>query len=193
MKKTLLVLPILCLGLGMLPAPGTCPTPGTAAQGALQDTGREGDGALPIVPTPGDARVTMEPRVEDLAFLSGAWRGSDGSSEWETWYSSPAGGRIVSASKELRDGRAVMFDFETIDAGEDGLRLTPFPFGKQSVSFALTSYSAADRRAVFENPQHDFPRRFTYERVADDRLEILLEGELQGEALRVHLRLQRPD
>jgi hypothetical protein len=139
------------------------------------------------------ARPTMEPRLSDLAFLSGAWRGSDGTSEWETWYSSADGGRIVSASKELRGGRAVTYDFETFEAAEDGLRMTPFPFGKRGVSFALTAFSLAERRAVFENAANDFPRRFTDHRTADDRLEILLEGEMKGETVRVELKLQRVD
>jgi hypothetical protein len=115
--------------------------------------------------------------VSDLAFLSGTWTGGDGKSRWESWYSSPDGGQVLGASKELRDGRVIMIDFEQFQERDGVLRMTPYPFGKRSsLEFTLTEYSAERRRAVFENPANDFPSRFEYERSDDDSLRITLVG-----------------
>ena len=123
------------------------------------------------------AAAAAKPSVADLGFLSGVWQGSDGGSAWESWYSSPEGGQIVGASKELHDGRVVTSDFEHFYEREGQLRRTPFPFGKKSVEFTLAAHDAAARKAVFENPEHDFPSRFTYQRTDDTHLRIVLEGQ----------------
>jgi hypothetical protein len=54
--------------------------------------------------------------------------------------------------------------------------LTPFPEGMSSVSFPLTEYDQKTKRAVFENLAHDFPTRISYQRVAGDRLTIIVSG-----------------
>ena len=97
---------------------------------------------------------------------------------FETVYSSPECGMIVSASKETRDGRVTMFDFERMEVRRGRVVMTPYPNGKASVSFTLDDkdHDPKKRRAVFVNLKHDFPKRFTYERVADDRLVITLDA-----------------
>jgi hypothetical protein len=42
------------------------------------------------------------------------------------------------------------------------------PGGGPAVEFALTELSPT--RALFENPQHDYPKRIVYERVGGDGL-----------------------
>jgi hypothetical protein len=44
------------------------------------------------------------------------------------------------------------------------------------VTFRLAELDSRTRRAAFENPDHDFPTRISYQRVADDRLTILVSG-----------------
>ena len=133
------------------------------------------------------ARPSRDVTVADLAWLAGSWTGSDGQSEWESSYSSPAGGQIVAASKEMRGGETVMIDFEHFYERDGEVRMTPFPFGKKSVEFALSEYSGADQRAVFANPEHDFPKTFVYHRVDRETLKVTLDGEMNGAPLRVEL------
>ena len=47
-----------------------------------------------------------------------------------------------------------------------------------SVSFKLTSDS--DTTLVFENPDHDFPKKITYNRIGDDSLFAEISGEVNG-------------
>jgi hypothetical protein len=54
--------------------------------------------------------------------------------------------------------------------------LTPFPEGKSSVSFRLAELDRKARRAVFENLDHDFPTRLSYQRVEDGKLLIIVSG-----------------
>jgi hypothetical protein len=129
--------------------------------------------------------------ISDLAFLAGSWTGGDGTSEWESVYTGPEGGRIVGASKELRGGRTVMIDFEHFYEREGELRMTPYPFGNKSVEFTLTSFDRQARQAVFENPEHDFPKKFTYRAGGDDALTIELEGEMGGSDAKFAIEFKR--
>ena len=116
------------------------------------------------------------PTIADLAFLAGSWTGGDGSSRWESCYSTPEGGQIVGASKEVKDGHVEMIDFEHFYVREGQLRMTPFPFGKRSVEFTAVTVDGKARRALFENAAHDWPTKFSYEAAGDDKLRIVLSG-----------------
>lgn len=116
--------------------------------------------------------------VSDLGWLSGSWIG--GSSEgtiYESHYSTPNGGVIVSASKETRNGRTVGTDFEIFYQKDGRVIFQPCPNGVKSPgSFPLAAFDALARRAVFENREHDFPQAFIFEQPAADALRITLQG-----------------
>ena len=116
------------------------------------------------------------PRITDLAWLEGTWRGQIGGRDFEARYSGADGGQVLSASKYTRGGLAAGFEFERFEEQGDSLILTPFPEGKSSVTFRLAELDIKGRRAVFENLAHDFPTRLSYQRVANDRLTILVSG-----------------
>jgi hypothetical protein len=116
--------------------------------------------------------------VSDLGWLAGSWIG--GSSEgtvYESHYSTPNGGVIVSASKETRNGRTVSTDFEIFYQKEGRIIFQPCPNGTKSPSsFPLVTFEALARRAVFENREHDFPQVFIFEQPTLDVLKITLQG-----------------
>lgn len=116
------------------------------------------------------------PTVSDLSWLQGKWQGRIGGRDFEAHYTGAEGGQILSASKYTEDGKPAGFEFERFEQRGDTLVLTPFPEGKSSVSFPLAEYDAQNRRAVFENLAHDFPTRISYQRVAKNRLTILVSG-----------------
>ena len=68
-------------------------------------------------------------------------------------------------------------DFEHFYEREGTLRMTPFPSGKKSVEFTLATLDVPAKRVVFENLAHDFPSRFIYQRVDEQRLRIVIEGQ----------------
>jgi hypothetical protein len=116
------------------------------------------------------------PTVSDLSWLQGIWQGRIGGRDFEAHYTGAEGGQILSASKYTEEGKPAGFEFERFEQRGDTLVLTPFPEGKSSVSFPLAEYDAQNRRAVFENLAHDFPTRISYQRVAKNRLTILVSG-----------------
>jgi hypothetical protein len=116
------------------------------------------------------------PTLQDLSWLEGTWWGEVGDRLFEAHYTGAEGGQILSASKYTKDGKPSGFEFERFEQRGDTLVLTPFPDGNASVSFPLADYDSRNRRAVFENLGHDFPTRISYQRVARDRLTILVSG-----------------
>jgi hypothetical protein len=75
-----------------------------------------------------------------------------------------------------RPANAVPSNNSVAGSGVPVIWSCPFPEGTSSVSFPLSEYDAATRRAVFENLAHDFPTHISYQRVARDRLTITVSG-----------------
>jgi hypothetical protein len=121
-------------------------------------------------------RPAAPPTISDLSWLEGTWRGRIGGRDFEAHYTGVEGEQVLSASKYTEKGKPAGFEFERFEQRGDTLVLTPFPEGKSSVSFPLAEYDGATRRAVFENLSHDFPTRISYQRLAKDRLTILVSG-----------------
>ncbi len=132
----------------------------------------------PAPPSPDALR-----KIAALAWLEGHWTGNADDAQWEAVYSSPEGGEVVSASKEIRSGRVAMHELERFHAVGDDVLLTPHPYGKARRPARLVELDEAAKKAVFEDAENDFPRRFTYQRTAPDALAITLTGELRGKAI----------
>jgi Domain of unknown function (DUF6265) len=113
--------------------------------------------------------------VSALGFMAGCWRGVTASGTTiEEFYSAPSANLIVGATRYVRDGRAVDFEFTRIDQTDSGAVITPHPKGVRSVSFAPRVVEA--NRVVWENAAHDFPQRILYTRVSVDSLVARIEG-----------------
>lgn len=123
----------------------------------------------------GAARA-QERSLSDLAFMAGCWRGTvaEGGTVEER-YNPPAGGLMLGTSQTIVDGRTVFFEFLKIEQSEGGIVMTPAPRGKPSVPFKLVSL--AGKKAVFENLEHDFPKRIIYQLRDDGSLVARIEGD----------------
>lgn len=117
-----------------------------------------------LPPTP-DAPAGTAWTVEDVSFLAGCWEGFRGETLLEERYAPPRGGAMTGTTRYLRDGREVSWEFSRVVEQGSGVVLVPFPGGQRSaVGFRLVQVDAG--RAVFENPDHDFPTRIAYTRQA---------------------------
>jgi hypothetical protein len=123
-----------------------------------------------MLPAGAAAQATAAPTLEGLAFMAGCWRSEfGGGSELEEFYTNPVDNLMLGLSRFLRDGRATEHEFSRITFDSTGIVLLPFPGGKPSEhEFRLTSL--ADGRALFEAPEHDFPKRIRYTREPDGSL-----------------------
>lgn len=129
------------------------------------------------MPTPAKAAVV------DLAWLAGAWVGSrsSGSSIEERW-SPPLGGAMLAVSRTVNtSGKMVAFEYLRIVERDGGLVYIAQPSGAKGTEFVLTELSTENglRRAVFDNPRHDYPKRIVYELSAEGGL-IATIGQTKG-------------
>jgi hypothetical protein len=139
-----------------------------------------------------DAGETPNQRLASMSWLEGHWIGSSGKGSWEAIYSGPEGGSVLSLNKEIVDGELVTIEFEQFVVEDDAVVMIPAPGGRRSeVRFTLTDYDPSARRAVFTNPEHDFPQTIVYERRDDDTLTIDVRARRGGETVGFTLELAR--
>lgn len=131
--------------------------------------------------------------VAQLAFLAGTWRGTSSSGATaEEVFSTAEGGVMLSAGREFQGGKCVFYDLVVFAEKDGAVSLLPHPNGRRSPRmFPLVTFDAAARRATFENPEHDFPKAFTYEIVAPDHLRITLTGVQKGQPAKETYELKR--
>ena len=113
-------------------------------------------------------------QIADLAFLAGDWEGPMWGGVFHAYYCTPEGGRVMSYNTLRKDGQITYHEFEVFEPDGDKVIFRPFPAGKPAVPLTLVECDRQARKAVFENPQKDYPTRIVYHRVADDRLVITL-------------------
>ena len=109
--------------------------------------------------------------IGDLAWLAGAWvgtRGTGGAISIEERWSPPLGGSMLGVSRTVSRDKMVAFEFLRIVERDGGLVYVAQPGGAAPTEFVLTELGA--KRAVFENPRHDYPKRIVYELSAEGGL-----------------------
>lgn len=134
-----------------------------------------GSGAL------GSAQDGNRAGVSELHWLEGRWFGvKDGTASEEHW-TSPEGGSLLGMHKDVKDGRSTGFEFLRIETAKDGrIVYLASPQGRPATPFTMIEGGA--HRVVFENQEHDFPKRILYWLDAKGALHARIEGTLQGKA-----------
>lgn len=132
--------------------------------------------ALACVALPASAAAQAAPTLADLSFMSGCWRGDfGGEAALEEFYTTPSANLMLGTSRYLRGRRAVQHEFSRITADTAGIVLLPFPGGRPSEhGFRLTKLEGTS--ALFEAPEHDFPKRIRYARGEDGSLAARIDG-----------------
>lgn len=115
-------------------------------------------------------------QIAQLHWLEGHWRGMVGNNVIEAIYTSPEGGQVLSVSKEFRTNRPAFVEFERFHMADSLVVMTPYPGGKESVSFTMTAIDPENQSATFSNPDHDFPNDIIYQAIGGDSLVIEVSG-----------------
>lgn len=119
---------------------------------------------LDDIPMPTPAKAV----IGDLAWLAGAWvgtRGDGGAIAIEERWGPPLGGSMLATSRTVTAGRLRAFEYLRVVERDGGLVYIAQPGGAAPTEFVLSEI--AGKRAVFDNPRHDYPRRIVYE-LGDD-------------------------
>lgn len=113
--------------------------------------------------------------ISDLSWLEGNWKETSKAGIFECHFSS-ADGQLILGSAKLTgvDGTVSFYELNKIEMVNGDIQLTPYPFGKQGVTF--TAIEVSGTKVVFENAAHDFPRRITYFIHGDGNLVLHVEG-----------------
>jgi hypothetical protein len=109
------------------------------------------------IPLPGAAKA----KIADLAWLAGAWVGTRGKRSIEERWGPPLGGAMLGVSRTVSRGKMIAFEFLRVVERDGGLLYVAQPGGRQATEYVLTKLQG--KRAVFDNPRHDFPQRIVYE------------------------------
>jgi hypothetical protein len=102
------------------------------------------------------------PTMDDLAWMAGRWSGESKGTAMEEHWTDAKGGLMLGLHREVAASGRASFEFLRIAADGEGVAYLASPMGREATSFPLVSASAAGKRAVFENPDHDFPQRIIY-------------------------------
>lgn len=129
--------------------------------------------APPAANKPGAAPSARD-ALATMSWLAGDWVGEMDGGRFDAYYSTPEGGRILSYSTLTKDGKVVFHEFEVFAVSKDTLRLRPHPRAMPAAIFTMQSIEPQRRRAVFQNPHNEFPKRIAYHRVSESRLLITL-------------------
>lgn len=110
------------------------------------------------MPTP------VKATISDISWLAGNWagsRGTNGSISFEELWSPPKGGAMLAISRTVSRDRMSAFEYLRIVERDGGLTYFAQPNGAEATEFVMTEISG--KRAVFDNPRHDYPKRIIYE------------------------------
>ena len=113
---------------------------------------------------------TQTTSLADISWISGDWQTAPGGrAQIEEHWSAAAGGTMMGMSRTVAGEKTVEFEYLRIEQRADGIYYVAHPQARcPGTDFKLTKASATE--VVFENPQHDFPKRIIYRKTGDDSL-----------------------
>ena len=106
------------------------------------------------------------PKIDGLSWISGDWRTpAGGRAQIEEHWTRPAGGTMIGMGRTVAGNKTVEFEFLRIEQrGDDVYYVANLNANCPQTDFKLTRLS--DQEAVFENPEHDYPKRVIYRKNA---------------------------
>ena len=131
-----------------------------------------------LVLAPASAWAQSPAGIDRLSWLQGCWEATSAAGSVEEQWMAPRGGSMVGMSRSVRAGS--MTGYELVVIREDGDRLVYQAHPSGQAAAAFTSRLVESDSVVFENPEHDFPKRIGYRRTGD-RLTAWIEGVNPGE------------
>jgi len=111
--------------------------------------------------------------LKEFAWLAGS-RSVKGNTLIEERWTDPASNMMLGVSRTVRGDKVVEFEFLRIEARADGLFYVAQPGGRPPTDFKLTRWDGTE--AIFENPEHDFPKRVIYRRMPDNVVVAKVDG-----------------
>ena len=116
-----------------------------------------------------------KPTLQDFAWLAGHWRIEQPGGQVDEHWMAPAGGLMLGMARSIQDGNVREYEFTLLRQEANGdIFYVANPSKQTETSFKLTSLNGGE--AVFEYPEHDFPKKIVYARQPDGSLLASIEG-----------------
>jgi hypothetical protein len=109
--------------------------------------------------------------ISELSWITGDWQTAPGGrAQIEEHWTAVAGASMMGVSRTVVGEKTAEFEYLRIEQRADGnIYYVAHPKARcPGTDFKLTRASATE--AVFENPEHDFPKRIIYRKTGDDAL-----------------------
>ena len=116
--------------------------------------------------------------LEQLSFMWGHWINESSSIVQEEWWTDGRGDMMLGVSRTVKEGHVVFFEYTRIEKTVDGIFFIASPSGQPTASFKLVESSP--KKAVFENPSHDYPQRIIYISESPGHMKARIEGQVGG-------------
>lgn len=111
--------------------------------------------------------------LSDFAWLVGSRSVKETVLIEERWME-PASNLMLGVSRTVRGDKVVEFEYLRIETRADGLYYVAQPGGRPPTDFKLTTWDGTE--AIFENPQHDFPKRIIYRKGPDNIVVVRIDA-----------------
>lgn len=119
------------------------------------------------------------PGLDRLSWMTGSWLERKEGVDTEEHWIEPKGEMMLGVGRTVRGGGKVAFEFMRIASTPNGISYFASPQGRPAHEFPMTQLE--DKKVIFEDPNHGFPRRITYWLDGDGSLRARIEGTAQGE------------
>jgi len=119
-----------------------------------------------------------DPDLKPFAWLVGSWAGKEGETQMEEHWTHACGGVMLGIHRDVSPSRRTFFEYLRIEKTPEGIVYWASPRGRTATPFRLTENE--EGKAVFENPEHDYPQRIIYSRGPDGTLRARIEGTENG-------------
>lgn len=113
--------------------------------------------------------------IEAVAWIHGVWVQQSGSQRVEEFWTPPAGGMLLAATRMLDGDKLLFFEHLRIEERDGSLVFVALPRGRPGAEFSLARIG--EREALFENLANDFPQRILYRLESDGSLFARIEGQ----------------
>ena len=127
------------------------------------------------LPTTGHA-LPPKNTLANLGWMSGSWQTAPGERvQIEEHWMTPGGTSMLGMSRTISGGRTIEFEYLRLEQRGEEIFYVAHPKARYpGTDFKLTRLS--DKEAVFENPEHDFPKRIIYRKGLDGSLTASIDG-----------------
>jgi hypothetical protein len=127
--------------------------------------------------------------IQRVAWLQGCWEAASPERVIEEHWMAPRGTSMVGIARTVRGAELVEYELVVIREKGERLAYEAHPSGQRSATFL--SETVTDAAVVFQNLQHDYPKRVGYERGGPDQLVAWIDAGPDSERPRIEFSYRR--